>query len=127
MAKKNGEGEGKGGGFMGKLFGTIVAGVVVESARQLGTGIREYYKDKRRAERSQPAYLPTSRSIKVRDVNKEPAQVEQPKPTPQLYNALIGLGFKKEQVVAAIASPEVQATAGQDLGDQVKVALKVLT
>jgi hypothetical protein len=125
MAKVGG---GKGGSFLGNVFAGIVGGVIVETTRQVGTGIREYYKDKRKAMASQPAYLPTSgRSVKVRDLNKEPAQVEQAKPTPQLYNALIGLGFKKDAVIAAIASPDVQETAGQDISTQVKVALKVLT
>ncbi len=84
---------------------SIAARMVVEGVRQIGSGVREYLRDQRKA-----------------------ATAKKPEPRPSLlHDALINLGFKEQEVRAALASPEVKQTAHAPLGDQVRMALKVLT
>lgn len=78
----------------------LVTRAVIEVTRQVGTGVREYLRDRRRKEQSK----------------RPPADTA-------LVRTLVAMGFSKEQ--AAIASRSTRPS--DSLQDQVRDALKVIT
>lgn len=92
------------------VVAAVVTPVLVETVRQIGTGVREHLKRRKEAKK-----------------RAEPVRVASTKPEdPSLVDTLVALGFTKDEAKRAVESPEVLAAKTHPFGERVRIALRVL-